>query len=148
MPKDKKVITNCKNNQLLVKANEIIQESKSALTIQQKKLLAYMISSLKEQQNDVNNISMLFNMKEYCNITGIDYNNPMNYSSIKEDLEKLRNTSWWIPLEGENGEVIDTLVSWIQKVRVCEEDELLYVEMDEDLAPFLFDGIENYIPLE
>ena len=148
MPKDKKVITNCKNNQLLVKANEIIQESKSALTIQQKKLLAYMISSLKEQQNDVNNISMLFNMKEYCNITGNDYNNPMNYSSIKEDLEKLRDTSWWIPLEGENGEVIDTLVSWIQKVRVCEEDELLYVEMAEDLAPFLFDSLENYIPIE
>ena len=148
MPKDKKEITNCKNNQPLVKANEIIQESKSALTVQQKKLLANMLSSLKEQQNDVNNISMLFNMKEYCNLVGIDYNDPMNYSSIKEDLEKLRDTSWWIPLEGENGEVIDTLVSWIQKVRVCEEDELLYVEMDEDLAPFLFDGIENYIPLE
>ena len=91
---------------------------------------------------------MLFNLKEYCILVGKDCNDPINYEDIKNDLQKLRDTSLWIPIKGNNGEVIDTLVSWIQKTRICKEKELIYIKLDEDLVPLLFEVLENFISVD
>ena len=138
-----------KRNKIFSKANEIIQKSKYSLTLRQQKLISYILSCLKApNRNGEYNLEVLFNIEEYCRVTGIDYNQSTNYNNIKQDIKKLRDKSLWIPIKNKNGEIIDTLVSWIEKTRACESRELIYVKIDEDLAPYLFELSENFTQFE
>lgn len=137
-----------KRDKTLSKANELIQQSKYSLTSRQQKLIAYILACLKAPQNGMYSLEILFDMEEYCRVTGIDYKDVKNYKNIKADLKKLRDKSLWIPIKNKDGEVIDSLVAWITKTRASEEKELIYVQLDEDLAPFLFNLTENFTPFE
>lgn len=145
---DKYEVTIRKRGKTFSKANEMIQKSKFSMTMRQQKLISYMLSCLKAPKNDIYNLEILFNMEEYCRVTGIDYTDPKNYKNIQADLKKLRDKSLWIPIKNKDGTVIDSLVAWIEKTRACEEKELVYIKLDEDLAPFLFDLTENFTPFE
>jgi plasmid replication initiation protein len=75
-----------------------------------------------------------FNIRDYCKVVGIDYNSGTNYADIKDILKKLSDRSMW--LDDGNGEVT---VRWLAKARVNKKSGLARIEIDRDLAPYLFD---------
>lgn len=130
---------------VVVKANELIQRSRFELTLQEQKTVAFICSMIKpiETIDKVKNTPFLleyeFNIRDYCKICGIDYNNGKNYSDIKATLKRLSDRSIW--LDDGNSEI---LVRWLAKVRIYKRSGKILIELDKDLVPFLFDLSQKF----
>lgn len=125
---------------LVVKGNELIQQNRFELSLTEQKTIAFICSMIKpiEAIDRVKGIPFQldyeFNIRDYCKVCGIDYNNGKNYADVKATLKKLSDRSMW--LDDGNGEV---LVRWLAKVRTNKKSGKALLELDRDLVPFLFD---------
>lgn len=121
---------------LVVKANELIQKNRFELSLPEQKTIAFICSMIKPKslKEDELQLNYDFNIRDYCKVVGIDYNSGTNYTDIKNILKKLSDRSMW--LDDGNGEV---LVRWLAKVRTNKRSGLAKIELDRDLAPYLFD---------
>ncbi len=119
-----------------MKANELIQKNRFELSLPEQKTIAFICSMIKPVDNKENSLQMEydFSIRDYCKVCGLDYNNGNNYADIKTILKKLSDRSMW--LDDGNGEVI---VRWLAKARVNKRSGLAKIEIDRDLAPYLFD---------
>lgn len=124
----------------VVKGNELIQKNRFELSLPEQKTIAYICSMIKpltvlDKINQVPyQLTYEFDIREYCKICGLDYNNGNNYADIKAILKHLSDRSMW--LDDGNGEV---LVRWLSKVRTNKRSGKAIIELDRDLVPFLFD---------
>ena len=121
---------------LVVKANELIQKNRFELSLPEQKTIAFICSMIKPnglKENDFQ-LNYDFNIRDYCKVCGLDYNNGNNYADIKNILKKLSDRSMW--LDDGNSEV---LVRWLSKVRINKRSGLAKIELDNDLIPYLFD---------
>lgn len=121
---------------LVVKANELIQKNRYELSLPEQKTIAFICSMIKPSNDKENSLQMEydFSIRDYCKVCGLDYNNGNNYADIKAILKKLSDRSMW--LDDGNGEVT---VRWLAKARVNKRSGLAKIEIDRDLAPYLFD---------
>lgn len=121
---------------LVVKANELIQKNRFELSLPEQKTIAFICSMIKpiDDKNSSLQMEYDFNIRDYCKVCGLDYNNGNNYADIKAILKKLSDRSMW--LDDGNGEVT---VRWLAKVRINKRSGLAKIEIDRDLAPYLFD---------
>ena len=121
---------------LVVKANELIQKNRFELSLPEQKTIAFICSMIKPKslKEDDLQLNYDFNIRDYCKVVGIDYNSGTNYTDIKNILKKLSDRSMW--LDDGNGEV---LVRWLAKVRTNKRSGVAKIELDRDLAPYLFD---------
>lgn len=121
---------------LVVKANELIQKNRFELSLPEQKTIAFICSMIKPKslKEDELQLNYDFNIRDYCKVVGIDYNSGTNYTDIKNILKKLSDRSMW--LDDGNGEVT---VRWLAKARVNKRSGLAKIEIDRDLAPYLFD---------
>ena len=78
----------------VVKANEIVQKARYDLNITELKAFAYILSKVKP--GDKEGQEYTFNVKEYCQVCGIDWKNGGNYAYIKTTLKGLRDKSFWL----------------------------------------------------
>jgi plasmid replication initiation protein len=74
-----------------------------------------------------------FSIVEFCQICGIDCESGKNYSSLKESIKKLRDTSRWVMLEDGS----ETTISWIEKPYINKNSGIVKIRLDKDLKPFL-----------
>ncbi len=129
-----------KRDYKVVKANELIQKNRFELSVPEQKTIAYICSMIKpinavERANGVPyQLEYDFNIREYCEICGIDYGQGKNYADIKATLKKLSDRSMW--MDDGNGEV---LVRWLSKIRTNKRSGIAHIKLDEDLVPYLFD---------
>ena len=125
---------------LVVKANELIQKNRFELSLPEQKTIAFICSMIKPSdikdkiKGESFQMEYDFNIRDYCKVCGLDYNNGNNYADMKSILKKLSDRSMW--LEDGDGEV---LVRWLAKVRTNKKSGLAKIEIDRDLAPYLFD---------
>lgn len=125
---------------LVVKGNELIQQNRFELSLPEQKTVAFICSMIKpvdaleKAQGIPFQLEYEFNIRDYCKVCGIDYDNGKNYADVKATLKKLSDRSMW--LDDGNGEV---LVRWLAKVRTNKRSGKALVELDRDLVPFLFD---------
>jgi len=119
------------------KANSLIQKSHFDLTLQQQKMILYLISQIKPGDRDFKLYS--FDIREFCMITGIDYNNGGNYTLLKQQIKRIADKSVWIKIDGE-----DTLLRWIEKAKFNEKSGKIEIRIDEDMRPFLLRLKANY----
>jgi len=119
------------------KANALIQKSHFDLSLQQQKMMLYLISQIKPGDKDFKVYT--FNVREFCMICGIDYNNGKNYILLKEQIKKIADKSVWIKIDG-----IDTLLRWIEKAKFNENSGNIEIRLDEDMKPFLLRLKANY----
>ena len=114
----------------VVKANDLIQKSRYDLSVQQQKLLLYVISGIKPEDKDF--YTQQFTMSELCEVCGIAYNNK-NSDYIFSNLKKIRDLSYTIDLENER-----FTFAWLQSIRMDKtKNNLITVKLDEDLKPYL-----------
>lgn len=120
------------------KANELIQKSRFDLTTQQQKVVLYLISQITPFDEDFKKYE--FDIREFCKVCGVDYDNGGNYELIKQQIKKIADKSVWIKLENEE----ETLLRWIEKPYINKKSGKIKIKLDEDMKPYLLQLKKNY----
>lgn len=126
----------------VVKANELIQRTRYSLSLQEQKSLAYVISLIKPTDTLLQEYE--FDIRHYCKVCEIDYNNGGNYAYVKKTLKSLRDKSFWITLE----DGTETLCSWVNKVWCNKRSGKARIRLDDDLAKYLIGLSQQFTKYE
>lgn len=126
----------------VIKANELIQKSRFSLSLQQQKVVLYLISQITPFDEDFKLYE--FSIGEFCKVCGIDYTNGKNYIDLKNAIKEIADKSIWIRLE--NGK--QTLVRWIEKPYIDDNSGIIQIKLDADMKPYLLQLKENFTQYE
>jgi len=129
---------NAARGQLVVKRNDFIQKSRHQLSLQEQKIVLYIISKVKP--GDTSFTEQTFSIAEFCRFCGIDETSGKNYSDIKDTLGKLLSRFVWVKLDDGS----ETSLRWIDKATISARSGLIRLRLDEDLRPFLLLLSEHY----
>lgn len=121
----------------VVKANDIIRNSRFSLTAQQQKILLYIISAIDKDDTELN--ECILNIVDYCEVAGIGKEGNI-YNQIKEQIKDIADKSIWIKTE----EGRETLVRWIEKPYIEENSGLIRIRLDKDMKPYLIQLKNNF----
>lgn len=127
----------------VTKANKLIQESRFSLTLQQQKVILYLISQITPADDDFHTYE--FDIRDFCRVCGLDYDNGGNYEALKEQIKKIADQSMWIHIEEKDE---DALIRWIEKPRIKRNSGIVQIRLDEDLKPYLLQLKENFTQYE
>ena len=126
----------------VVKANELIQKSRFSLSLQQQKVVLYLISQITPFDEDFKLYE--FSIVEFCNGCGIEFDNGKNYADLKSAIKEIADKSIWIKLP--NGK--ETLVRWIEKPYINDKSGIIQIKLDADMKPYLLQLKENFTQYE
>lgn len=141
MTSDEKIDILQKREYLVVKGNELVQHNRFELSLIEQKTVAYICSMIKpieviDRAKGVPfQLEYEFNIRDYCKVCGIDYDNGKNYANVKETLKRLRDRSMWLSMPDGS----ESLVGWLAKVNTNKKSGIAKIKIDEDLVPYLFD---------
>lgn len=126
----------------VVKANELIQKSRFTLTLQQQRIMLYLISQI--SRNDEDFKLYKFNIMDFCRVCGIDCTNGKNYIALKASIKEIADKSIWVKLD--NGK--ETLLRWIERPYLDEKSGTIEIKFDKDMKPYLLQLKQNYTQYE
>lgn len=129
-------------NNVVVKANELIQKSRFSLSVQQQKIVLYLVSRISPYDQEFELYD--FNIRDFCRLCGIDHRNGKNYIDLKDAIQEIADKSIWIKLG--NGK--ETLVRWIEKPYLDEGSGIVQIRLDRDMKPYLLQLKENFTKYE
>jgi len=115
----------------VVKHNNIIQKARFQLSLQEQKIILYIISKIKP--DDAEFILQDFSIIEFCKNCGIDYDNGKNYKNVKDTIKSLSDKSLWVTFE--NG--TESLMRWINKAWINKKSGNIKIRLDDDMKPYL-----------
>lgn len=137
-------------------ANDIIQKFMCDLTPMEQKVLSYIISLIKprtEIEKAVRKeypLDYIFSVQDYCDVTGITYSGT-NYEHIKKALKGLAQNKWWMIYDASetvDGHELESVVGWLDRVRIQKKTGKVYIKLHEEVAPYLFDLAKNFTAYE
>jgi len=126
------------------KDNRLIQNvtrRKHQLTVMEQKVLCYILSKIKPARNmaDEPQHMIQFEIRQFCRVCGLDYNNGNNYRSVKAALDRLAENSFWIDYgEGE------FRFQWITTPDIQRGKGLIEVEIPKKVMPYLYELSEKF----
>lgn len=123
------------------KANALIQKSRFDLTLQQQKILLFLISQIDPNDKEFKTYS--FSIKQFCEICGIKVASGRNYQMLKSQIKKIADKSIWLDLQDR-----EVLVRLIEKPTIIKESGKIEIRFDEDMMPFLLQLRSNYTKYE
>ena len=129
-------------NHTVVKANDLIQKSRFSLSVQQQKIVLYLISQITQFDTDFKLYE--FSIIDFCKVCGIDYESGKNYQDIKTAIKEIADKSVWIKLDEDE----ETLLRWIEKPYINKKSGTIKIRLDEDMKPFLLQLKENFTQYE
>lgn len=129
-------------NHTVVKANDLIQKSRFSLSVQQQKIVLYLISQITQFDTDFKLYE--FSIVDFCKVCGIDYESGKNYQDIKDAIQDIANKSIWVQLNEDD----ETLLRWIEKPYINKKSGTIKIRLDEDMKPFLLQLKENFTQYE
>jgi len=123
----------------VVKANELIQNSRFNLNLQEQKIILYLISKIKPSDTNLEEYS--FDIQNFCQVCGIDYDNGKNYQNLKKTLQDLHNKSLWVKINNKT----EILFSWISGAAIINEGNgIVQIRLHESMAPYLLELQKNF----
>lgn len=125
----------------IVKANDLIQKSRFSLSLLQQKIVLYLISQITSFDKEFKLYE--FDIREFCQVCGIDFDNGGNYAYLKEQIKTIADKSLWIKIEDE-----ETLLRWIEKPYINKKEGKIKIRLDEDMKPFLLQLKANFTQYE
>lgn len=125
----------------VVKSNDLIQKSRFNLSLQQQKIVLYLISMITPYDEEFKLYE--FSIQEFCRICGIETNSGKHYTTLKAAIKEIADKSLWIELEGE-----ESLLRWIAKPYINKRDGVIKIRLDEDMRPFLLQLKDNFTSYE
>lgn len=126
----------------VVKSNDLIQKSRFQLSLQEQKIILYMISKIKP--DDEAFMEQEFRVLEFCKVCGIETNSGKNYKNVKDTIKALADKSVWLTLETGT----ETLVRWINKAWVNRRSGVIKIRLDDDMRPYLLQLQERFTSYE
>ena len=129
-------------NKTVVKANTLIQNSRFNLSLQQQKILLFLISQINAYDEQFKLYE--FDLIQFCKYAGIDYDNGKNYIDIKKAIKEIADKSLWVELEEDE----ETLLRWIEKPYINKRQGIIKIRLDEDMKPFLLQLKANFTSYE
>ena len=123
-------------NELVVKRNEVIRNTRYDLSVTEQKIIIYLISKIEKEDNDLKTIQ--FKITDYCKIVGLS-NGGRIYELVKDSIQGIRNKSWWINVDGK-----EKLFSWIDTATIDEKTGEVKVILSESLKPYLLNIKGNF----
>lgn len=138
MKRDNQYLIDVRNKSMVVKANELIQKSRFSLSLQQQKIVLYLISQVNPFDEDFKLYE--FSIPDFCRVCGIDFRSGKHYADLKKQIKEIADKSLWVRLE--NGK--ETLLRWIEKPYVDEKSGTIAIRLDRDMKPFLLELKGNY----
>ena len=127
---------------LVVKSNDLIQKSRFDLGVSQQRIVLYLISQIKPEDDDVKLYE--FTIKEFCSVCGISGDSGGNYTKLKAAIKEIADRSIWVTLP--NGK--ETLLRWIEKPYIDENSGTIRIRLDKDMKPYLLQLRENFTRYE
>ena len=120
--------------QFVVKSNALIQKTRYELTLEEQRLLLYIISKIKPDDERMK--MQHFTIPEYCEVCGINvFSMPNMYSYMKDTIRSLADKSFWVKLD--NGG--ETLLRWIDKAGISKYSGNVDIKLNDDLIPYLLE---------
>lgn len=123
----------------VIKTNDLIQNSRFNLTTKEQKIILYLISKIKPDDDELNLYE--FEIREFCRICGISQRSGKNHTDLKNTIQNLVNKSLWIEIE--NGR-IETLLRWIERPYIDAKSGIIRIKLDELMKPFLLHIKEKF----
>lgn len=124
---------------MVVKANQLIRNTRYNLTTTQQKIILYAISAIKP--GDEPRTWYKFNIHDFCDTIGVpEYESGYYYQQLKSDLKALTSYTAW--MEREDGSQVT--VRWLDKAEIVPLMGTVSIRFDEDLHPYLFNLSRNY----
>ena len=118
-------------NAKVTKANDLIQKSRFNLSLQQQKIVLYLISQISPADDDLKTYS--FSIPEFWRVCGIDDQSGKNHMALKAALKEIRDKSLWVTLPDGR----ETTLAWIEKASIISKSGVVKVKLDEDMKPYL-----------
>ena len=128
--------------ELVVKSNELLRNTRYTLSTTEQKLLVYIVSMIKQDDKEFKEVEI--NIVEYCRLAGIETNSGNIYQYIKDQIQVLANKSWWIPVNN-NKEI---LFRWIDKASIEKGSGTIKIKLHDNLKPYLLDLRSNFTKYE
>jgi len=129
-------------NKTVTKANDLIQKSRFNLSLQQQKIVLYLISQITPY--DENFKLYEFSIAEFCRVCGIDDNNGKTYQDLKAAIKEIADKSLWVAID----EKRETLLRWIEKPYIDAGSGTIKIRLDSDMKPFLLQLKQNFTSYE
>ena len=126
----------------VVKSNELIQKSRFQLSLQEQKIILYLISKIKPEDMELQ--EHIFEIRDFCKICGLETNSGANYKYIKQTLKELRDRSIWVSLDDGS----ETTLAWIDKVTMNRNSGSVIIKIDGMMKPYLLQLQERFTSYE
>ena len=113
---------------IVKKSNVAVRKARYSLSLQQQKVLCYLISELKE--TDTHETVKVFDIKAFYDFMEVGNK---DYDKVRIALKALSDKSWWITDENDN----DILLRFLSTVRCNRRSGKVQIKFHEDMLPFL-----------
>ena len=130
----KKDIEESRGHQV-VKHNDLIQKSRYELSLQEHRIILYLISKIKPDDKIFHEYT--FKIKDFCEVCGMDETSGKNYALLKQTMDNLTDKKNWIILKDQNGGEWETTLRWIEKVAINKKSGIIKIRIDSDMTPYL-----------
>lgn len=125
---------------LVVKSNSLIQKTRYELSLQEQKLILFVISKIKPEDEDF--MEYKIPLKTICEVCGIGVNG-QNYKNFMDSIEKLSDKKFRLKTNE-----VDAVVRWIETPALEKRTKTLKVRINPYLRPYLLQLHENFTQYE
>ena len=129
-------------NQRVFKSNDLIQKSRFDLSLQEQKIILYLISQITPYDEEFKLYE--FSIIDFCKICGIDHTSGGNYADLKRAVKEISDKSIWIQIDEDQ----ETLLRWIEKPYLNKRSGTIKIRLDEDMKPYLLQLKKNFTSYE
>ena len=114
--------------QVVAKANELIQKTRYSLSVEEQKIILYALSKI--SKDDVVLHDMTFDVVEFKRLCGI---RGEAHARIKETFTKLQEKAFWIEIDKDT----ESCVHWFSKIHMKKRSGKVTIRFHEDLVPYI-----------
>lgn len=116
----------------VVKSNVLIQKTRYCLSVQEQKILFYLVSKIQPEDKEL--LEYSFEIKDFCKLVGIDWSNGANYAYIKNTILELTKKVFWL----DTGES-EITVRWLDRGEILKGSGCIKLKLDKYLMPYLLE---------
>lgn len=119
--------------------SEFYQKPILDLSVQQKKLIFFLISKIEKEDTAFNDC--IIKISDYCDLFKINISGGNNRKELKKSLEQIKKKQFWVKLEDGSEE----LISWLDRVNVSWKKGLITLRLGDSLKEYLLQLKKAYV---
>lgn len=121
------------------KANELIQKARYSLTLQQQKIVLYLIAQISPIDSEFKTYEL--GISDFCRVCGIENAGGKDYADLRRQIKAIADKSMWLQLEDGTSQA---LVRWIESPVIRTHSGIVELKLNEALRPYLLQLKSNF----